>query len=164
MFLNYSCSLENTDPKLSAKQEHHRDSKEAHPPDRVGHAIGADGSHYAQALQGWLVLPFLRELLLFRTLRFNKFPPPFCRPLNIPIQIFEFLHGWESLEKFKEGLQKNNPTYLRIALLTLLTAHVLLHQKGHSWSLGTTARNPPGSDFVQFPFPSSVVSTLSQEQ
>ena len=132
-------------------------------PDSVGHAIGSDGSHDAQALQSWLVLPFLRELLLFRTLRFNKFLPPFCRPLNIPIQVSEFLHGWESLEKFKEGLQNNNPTRLWMVFLTLLTAQVLLHQKGHSWSLGTTARNLPGSDFVHSPFPNSVVTT-SQEQ
>lgn len=151
-------------PKLPAKQEYYRDSKEAPLPDSIGHAIGSDGSHYAQALQSWLVLPFLRELLLFRTLRFNKFLPPFCRPLNIPIQVSEFLHRWESLEKFKEGLQKNNPTCLWTIFLILLTAHVLLHQKGHSWSLGITTRNPPGSDFVHSPFPNSVVSILSQEQ
>lgn len=164
MVLNSSSSLENTEPKLPAKQEHPRDGKEVPLPESVGHAVGSDGSHYAQALQSWLVLPLLGELLLFRTLRFNKFLPPFCRPLNIPIQVSELLHGWESLEKFKEGLQKNNPTCLWTGFQTLLTAHALLHQKGHSWSLGTTARNPPGSDFVYSPFPQPIVSTLSQEQ
>lgn len=162
--MNYSCSAENTGPKLPVKQERYGDSKEVPLPDSVGHAVGSDGSHYAQALQSWLVLPFLRELLLFRTLRFNKFLPPFCRTLNIPIQVSEFLHGWESLEKIKEGLKENSPTFLWTVLLTLLTARVLLLQKGHRWSLGTTARNPPGSDFVHSPFPRSVVSTLSQEQ
>lgn len=50
------------------------------------------------------------------------------------------------------------------AFLVLLSAHVLLHWKGHSWNLWATGRTSPGSDLVCFPFPTSVVSTLSYQQ
>lgn len=93
-------------PMLPDKQEHHRASEEAPLPDCIGHAVRTDSSHYAQALQSWLVLPFLGKLLLFRTLRFNKLLPPFCRTLNIPIQVSEFFHRWESLENSRKVFRR----------------------------------------------------------
>ena len=47
----------------------------------VGHSVWAESPHHAELLQGVLVLPLLRKLLLLRTLTVHKLLPPLGRTL-----------------------------------------------------------------------------------
>lgn len=55
-------------------------------PEGVGHAVGPQRSHHDELLQGAFPFPFLRKLLLLRTLGLHQLLPALGGALDVPIQ------------------------------------------------------------------------------
>ena len=70
-----------------------------HLPYGICHPVRPQSSHHTQLLQRALVFPFLREFLFFGTLALHELLPSLGRAFNVTIQVTEFFHVTQGLQR-----------------------------------------------------------------